>query len=377
MLQQPPLWFILIAFVCAIGPLVFFHELGHYLVGRWFGVGAEVFSIGFGREVAGWTDRQGTRWKIGWLPLGGFVRFVGDMNPASAPEISGVDVPKELRERSFHHKPVWQRFLVVLAGPLANFLLAIAIFAAFFAFLGFPQTPPLVHGVTPGSVAERAGLAPGDRIVGIDGRAASSFEDIARYVAMRPNHQVRITFLRDGERRQVPARIASEVQTDRFGQRFEVGRLGVFAAGREYVKLGPLELLPTAAGYTLKMTRSMIDGLWQIISGRRSVKDLGGPMKIAQIAGQQASLGAFEFIQLLALFSINLGFINLLPVPMLDGGHLLFYGVEAVRRRPVSLRVQDWAFRGGLALILALLVFTTVNDLDSFGLWDRLERLIG
>ena len=377
MLQQPPVWFILIAFVCAIGPLVFFHELGHYAVARLFGVGAEVFSIGFGREVAGWTDRRGTRWKVGWLPLGGFVRFVGDMNPASAPQVTGVEVPAAERARSFHHKPVWQRFLIVLAGPMANFVLAIAIFAAFFAILGFPQTPSLVHGVAPNGAAARAGLALGDRIVAVDGRATNSFEDLAGYVAMRPNHEVSVDYVRDGERRRVAARIASDVQTDRFGQRFEIGRLGVFAQGREYRQLGPLELLPTAAGYTVKMTRSMIDGLWQIISGRRSVKDLGGPLKIAQIAGQQASLGAFEFIQLLALFSINLGFINLLPVPMLDGGHLLFYGIEAVRRRPVSLRVQDWAFRGGLALILALLVFTTVNDLDSFGLWDRLERLIG
>ena len=377
MLQQPPVWFILIAFVCAIGPLVFFHEFGHYVVGRLFGVGAEVFSIGFGREIVGWTDRQGTRWKVGWLPLGGFVRFVGDMNPASAPEVTGVDVPEADRARSFHHKPVWQRFLIVLAGPMANFLLAIVIFAAFFAILGFPQTPSLVHAVAPGGAAERAGLAPGDRIVAVNGRATDSFEDLASFVALRPNHQVSIEFVRDGERRRVPARVASEVQTDRFGQRFEIGRLGVFAPGRAFVQLSPLELLPTAAGYTVKTTRSMVDGLWQIISGRRSVKDLGGPLKIAQIAGQQASLGAFEFIQLLAFFSINLGFINLLPVPMLDGGHLLFYGIEAVRRRPVSLRVQDWAFRGGLAFILALLVFTTVNDLDSFGLWDRLQRLIG
>jgi regulator of sigma E protease len=377
MLQQPPVWFILIAFVCAIGPLVFFHEFGHYIVGRLFGVGAEVFSIGFGREIVGWTDRQGTRWKVGWLPLGGFVRFVGDMNPASAPEVTGVDVPEADRARSFHHKPVWQRFLIVLAGPMANFLLAIVIFAAFFAILGFPQTPSLVHAVAPGGAAERAGLAPGDRIVAVNGRATDSFEDLASFVALRPNHQVSIEFVRDGERRRVPARVAREVQTDRFGQRFEIGRLGVFAPGRAFVQLSPLELLPTAAGYTVKTTRSMVDGLWQIISGRRSVKDLGGPLKIAQIAGQQASLGAFEFIQLLAFFSINLGFINLLPVPMLDGGHLLFYGIEAVRRRPVSLRVQDWAFRGGLAFILALLVFTTVNDLDSFGLWDRLQRLIG
>ena len=377
MLQQPPLWFILIAFVCAIGPLVFIHEMGHYLVAKRFGVGAEVFSIGFGREVLGWTDRSGTRWKIGWLPLGGFVRFVGDMNPASAPAAGAPDVPRELRSRSFHHKPVWQRFLIVLAGPMANFVLAILIFAAFFAAFGFPRTAPVADRIAPASSAASAGLEPGDRIVAVDGRSTPSFEELAAYVTLRPNHQVTIDFVRDGERRQVSTRLASELEKDRFGQQFEIGRLGVFAQGREFVRLQPLELIPTAVGYTVRLTRSMLDGLWQIITGRRSVKDLGGPLKIAQIAGQQASLGVFEFIQLLALFSINLGFINLLPVPMLDGGHLFFYAVEAVRRRPVSLQAQDWAFRGGLALILALLLFTTVNDLDSFGLWDRLGRLIG
>jgi regulator of sigma E protease len=376
MLQQPPLWFILIAFVCTIGPLVFFHEFGHYIVGRLFGVGAETFSIGFGREIVGWTDRSGTRWKIGWLPLGGFVRFVGDENAASAPAPED-EVPEELRARSFHHKPVWQRFLIVLAGPMANFLLAILIFAAFFAALGFPRTPPVVTRIAPASAAQQAGLAAGDRILSVDGRQTDNFEKLASYVVLRPDEQVTLEILRDGERRRVSARIARQVEADRFGQRFEIGRLGVYAEGREYVRLRPLELLPTATGYTFQLTRSMIDGLWQILSGRRSVKDLGGPLKIAQIAGQQASLGAFEFIQLLAFFSINLGFINLLPVPMLDGGHLFFYTVEAVRRRPVSLQAQDWAFRGGLALILALMLFTTVNDLDSFGLWDRLERLIG
>ncbi|MEO6359832.1 MAG: M50 family metallopeptidase [Sphingomicrobium sp.] len=376
MLAQPPLWLVLVAFVCAIGPLVFFHELGHYFVGRIFGVGAETFSIGFGREIFGWTDKRGTRWKVGWLPLGGYVKFVGDMNPASAPA-SSDEVPAELRSQSFHLKPVWQRFLIVLAGPAANFLLAILIFAAFFAFLGVPQTPSLVHGVVPGSAAERAGLLKGDRIVAMDGRATGSFEDVAAYATLRPNYRVVIELERGGKRLQLPALVSSEVEADRFGQRFEIGRLGVMAQGREYARVGPLELLPAATGYTLKMTRSMIDGLWQIISGRRSVKDLGGPLKIAQIAGQQASLGAFEFIQLIALMSINLGFINLLPVPMLDGGHLLFYGVEAVRRRPVSERTLEWAFRGGLAAILALLVFTTANDLGSFGLWERLGRLIG
>ncbi|MEO8547728.1 MAG: M50 family metallopeptidase [Sphingomicrobium sp.] len=376
MLAQPSPWFVLLAFICAIGPLVFIHEFGHYLVARLFGVGAEVFSIGFGREVVGWTDRSGTRWKVGWLPLGGFVRFVGDMNPASAPA-APEDVPAELRSRSFHLKPVWQRFLVVLAGPLANFLLAVLIFAAFFATLGMPRTPPVADRVAPDSAAARAGFAPGDRISALDGRTIDSFEEVAGFVTLRPNQDVSVDFVRAGQRHRVIAHLTGKVEQDRFGQRFEIGRLGLYAAGREYVALPPLQLLPAATAYTLHITRAMMDGLWQIVSGRRSAKDLGGPLKIAQIAGQQASLGAFEFIQLLALFSINLGFINLLPVPMLDGGHLFFYAVEAVRRRPVSLQVQDWAFRGGLALVLALLFFTTINDLDSLGLWARLGRLIG
>ena len=376
MLAQPPVWFILLAFVCAIGPLVFIHEFGHFLVAKLFGVGAETFSIGFGREIVGWTDRSGTRWKVGWLPLGGFVRFVGDTNAASTPA-DPEDIPAELRARSFHLKPVWQRFLIVLAGPLANFLLAILIFAAFFATLGMPQTPSVAFRVAPGSAAEHAGLIRGDRITAVDGRSTASFEELATYIILRPDQEVSVDFVRQGQAHRVVARVAPEQQSDAFGQHFRIGRLGVFAQGREYVPLKPFQLMPAAVGYTLHLTRSMMDGLWQIVTGRRSAKDLGGPLKIAQIAGQQASLGAFEFIQLLALFSINLGFINLLPVPVLDGGHLFFYAVEAVRRRPVSLQVQDWAFRGGLALILALLLFTTFNDLGSFGLWDRLGRLIG
>jgi regulator of sigma E protease len=377
MLQQPSLWFILLAFICAIGPLVFIHEFGHYLVARLCGVGAEVFSIGFGHEVVGWTDRSGTRWKVGWLPLGGYVRFIGDMNPASAPAAGAEDVPEELRSRSFHHKPVWQRFLIVLAGPAANFLLAILIFAAFFAAFGVPRTPNTIGMVQPGSVAERSGLRPGDRINAIAGQQVDSFEDLQRIVGLRPGEHVALEIVRGGRPLVLELNLGVREERDRFGQSYRMGMLGVMQTGRVMERLPVGELIPAATGYTIALTRSMIDGVAQIVTGRRSAKDLGGPLKIAQIAGQQASLGAFEFIQLLALFSINLGFINLLPVPMLDGGHLFFYAVEAVRRRPVSLQVQDWAFRGGLALILALLLFTTINDLDSFGLWDRLERLIG
>ena len=240
-----------------------------------------------------------------------------------------------------------------------------------------PRTPNTIGIIQPGSVAAKSGIQVGDRISSIAGQRVNTFEDLQRIVSLRPAERVNVTLERNG--REVPLDLTLGVreEQDRFGQRFRIGLLGVGQTGRVMQRVPAAELIPAATGYTVGLTRSMIDGVVQIVTGRRSAKDLGGPLKIAQIAGQQASLGAFEFIQLLALFSINLGFINLLPVPMLDGGHLFFYAVEAIRRRPVSLQVQDWAFRGGLALILALLLFTTINDLDSFGLWDRLERLIG
>ena len=376
MLSQPPVWFILLAFIAALGPLVFFHELGHYLVARWFGVGAESFSIGFGHEIAGWTDKRGTRWKVGWLPLGGYVKFVGDLNPVSMPG-EADDVPPEDRGRAFHHRPVWQRFLIVLAGPMANFILAIAIFAAFFAVLGVPRTANVVTAIQPGGAAQSAGVRTGDRILSIDGRATPTFEDISQIVILRPGADVALTVERDGVQRMVPAHIGSAEEADQFGQKMKVGRLGIYGQQRQYVRVPALQLVPVAASFTWSMTRSIVDTLGQIVTGKRSVKELGGPLKMAQIAGQQASLGVFEFVYLIALFSINLGFINLLPVPMLDGGHLALYTVEAVQRRPVSLRAQEWAFRGGLAFLLALLLFTTLNDLGSFGLWESVGRLIG
>jgi regulator of sigma E protease len=376
MLAQPPLWFIVIAFLCALGPLVVFHELGHYWVARWLGVGAEQFSIGFGREVAGWTDKRGTRWKIGWLPLGGYVRFVGDMNPVSQPG-DVADLPPAVRGKAFHLRPWWHRFLIVLAGPVANFLLAIAIFAAFFAAYGEPRTSNLVSAVIDGGPAQAAGIKPGDRILSVAGRETPTFEDVYQAVTLRPGERVDILILRSGSNVRLDANIGTRLETDRFGQKFKVGRLEILGSERQYVPPSAINLIPAATSYTFKITRWMIDGLWQILSGRRSVKDLGGPLKMAQIAGQQLSLGTFEFIQLIALFSINLGFINLLPVPVLDGGHLVFYAAEAVRRRPVSEQAQEWAFRSGFALLLALLILVTVNDLASFGLFERLGRLIG
>jgi regulator of sigma E protease len=375
MLPQPPLWLVLIAFICALGPLVFFHELGHYLVARLLRIPAEVFSIGFGHEIVGWTDRQGTRWKVGWLPLGGYVRFVGDMSPASNPA-QLESLPPEMRDRAFQVRPVWQRFLVVLAGPAANFLLAILIFAAFFATLGAPRTN-IVGSVEPNTAAATAGLQPGDKIIAVDGRPTPTFDDIRSIVMLRAGETLPLEFERGDRVRKVMVRLKSDVVTDPFGQKFKRGLLGVYPTTGVLQRVPITQAVPEAIRYTFLITRSMVDGLGQLIAGRGDNSEVGGPIKIAQIAGQQASLGALPFIQLLALFSINLGFINLLPVPMLDGGHLFFYAVEAVRRRPISATALDWAFRGGLAVILTLLLFTTINDLASLGLWDRLQRLIG
>jgi len=375
MLPQAPLWLTLVAFICALSPLVFFHELGHYLVARMFKIPAEVFSIGFGREIVGWTDRQGTRWKIGWLPLGGYVRFVGDMSPASNPaELDHLD--PSVREWAFQARPVWQRFLVVLAGPVANFLLAIAIFAAFFALAGTPRDN-VVAQILPQSAAAAAGIQPGDRIVSVAGRDTPTFDDIANVVLIRPNERVRVEVERGGHRQELRVQLGASEKTDPTGRKMRAGVLGVLSTTTIGEPVPIYRAIPMATDQTVRLTGAIWDGLVQLVRGQVSPKQLGGPITIARVAGQGAELGLFPFVGLLALLSINLGFINLLPVPMLDGGHLFFYAVEAVRRRPVSARALDWAFRGGLAVILALFLFTTINDLGSLGLWDRLQRLIG
>ena len=370
MLPNPPLWLVLVAFVCALGPLVFFHELGHYLVARLFGIPAETFSIGFGHEILGWSDRQGTRWKIGWLPLGGYVKFVGDMSPASEPaELESI--PADLRDRAFQLRPVWQRFLVVLAGPAANFLLAMLIFATIYMALGSPSTN-VVGKVKADGAAASVGLRPNDRILSVAGKKVEDFGDLQAIVFDRPDQRVEVLYQRGSQLSQVAVTLHSEVDADPFGHRVKRGVLGLSPA-----RASPLSAIADGTRATWVITRSIVAGIGEMVRGRVSGGEVAGPIRIAQIAGQGASLGILPFVQLVALLSINLGFINLLPVPMLDGGHLFFYGVEAVRRRPLSAQALEWAFRSGLAVILALVLFTTVNDLGSLGLWDRLQRLIG
>ncbi len=377
MIESPTIPLTLLSFIIVIGPLIFLHELGHYAAGRAFGVRVDAFSIGFGREIFGWSDRHGTRWKVGWLPLGGYVKFAGDMNPASQPDARWHALPPEERNATFQAKPLWQRAIIVAAGPIANFLVAIAIFTAFFATYGEPRTPPVVAAVYEKSAAGRAGLVPGDRIVSIDGVAIERFEDIAEYVGIRPGEEMRVEIDRNGARSTIALTPQMVRESDRFGNEYRRGMIGIAPAERIVAPLGPLQSVVAAVDHTIGIVAMMRDTLVQLITGRRSIDELGGPLKIAQYSGQQATLGLAALIEFMAIISINLGFINLLPIPMLDGGHLALYAAEAVRRRPVSAVFQEWAFRSGLAILLALMLFVTVNDLGSFGLWDHLAGLIG
>jgi regulator of sigma E protease len=369
-MPNPPLWLILIAFVCMLGPVVFFHELGHYLVARLFGISAETFSIGFGPEIVGWNDSQGTRWKLSWLPLGGYVKFVGDMTAASD-SADLENIPEDLRDRAFQFRPVWQRFLVVLAGPMANFALAITIYAGVFSLISAPATNE-IGSVKANTAAASAGLKRGDRILSIAGRQTPTFDEVREIVEARPKQTVAIRLERDGAVRQLAVKIGTGQLEDSNGKKLTIGQLGVSPAS-----VSLIVALPMATEQTIRITGLMVRGIARLIIGEESHRDVGGPIRIAQFAGQAASLGVLPFIALMALLSINLGFINLLPVPMLDGGHLFFYAIEGVRRRPLSAQALEWAFRGGVAVILALVLFTTINDLGSIGLWDRLERLIG
>ena len=373
----PGMLLTVISFLLVIGPLIFVHEYGHYLAARIFGVKSETFSIGFGRELLGWTDRRGTRWKVGALPLGGYVKFAGDMNPASTPSAAWLSLPAEERARTFQGRPLWQRFVIVLAGPLTNFLFAIMVFSAFFAVNGEPRTPPIVAKVEAGSAAQSAGLQAGDEIEQIAGRTVSRFEDITLIVALRPGEQLDMVVLRNGRELALSATPKPDVIRDRFGNTMTRGLLGIRSGQPVFVDLSPLEIPVAAVAKTGETIRLIVDTTWQIITGRRSTAELGGPLKIAQLSGQQASLGWQDFVYFMAAISVNLGFINLLPIPLLDGGHLLFYAIEGVRRRPVASGIQDWAFRSGLALLLALMVFVTLNDLGSFGVWNTVARLIG
>ena len=367
-----PLWlYYVIGFPLLLGPLVTIHELGHYLVGRWFGVHAEAFSVGFGKEIWGFTDRRGTRWKLSVLPLGGYVQFKGDMNPASIPDPQAArHASAEERRGSFHHAALWKRALIVFAGPATNILLTLAIFAGFFAFYGKPVPADAEQQLAVAEFAEvsparEAGIEVGDRIVAVEGERMEDFRDVQDSIMLYPGRTLDITVDRDGAERTFAVPVRSVEMEDRFGNVSKVGLIGIAsgASAFEFEPQGVIASLGLAVDHSIGIVDMMVTGIGQIFTGERSVQELGGPVKIAKFSGEQLSLGGMAFINFVALISLNLAFINLLPIPALDGGHLAFYAAEAIRRKPVGPRGTEVAYRAGVALVLMLMVFVTINDL--------------
>jgi regulator of sigma E protease len=451
-----------LAFVVLLTVLVFVHEMGHYLVARWCGVRVDVFSIGFGRELFGWTDRNRTRWKIAMLPLGGYVKFFGDLNAASAPSAINDGLSPEERRVAFHHKRLSQRIAIVFAGPFANIVYAILVLALLFATYGQRVTPPEVGrvpvgstvelagfkrgdvvlsidgrnivrfeeivevyllnpgrelmfrirrgdreltlqatpaprtttemdgiervvgelplyaasravagAIIPGSAAEAAGLLAGDRIVSVDGRPVETFEDLQDIVGASDGRRLVLGVERDGQLLQVAItpRLDASASGNAGQSRW---LLGIQSGPRPLVRYGPAKAVAEAFSTSVDMVRQTADYLGEMIAGQRGTEDLGGPLRIAHASGQAAKVGLEQLIMLSVLLSLNLGLINLLPIPVLDGGHLLLYAFEAVRGRPLNGRMQEYAFRFGLAMILTLAVFVTWNDLVQLKVFDFL-----
>jgi regulator of sigma E protease len=358
----------LIPFLFVLTIVVFFHELGHFLVARWCGVRVKAFSIGFGPELIGFNDRRGTRWKISAIPLGGYVKFLGDEDAASTPSrdtIAGMS--EEDRKDTFFAKNVWQRAAIVAAGPIANFILAIVIFAGIFTLYGREVTSARVDQVVTGGAAETAGFKVGDLVLSIDGNPIASFNDLQRIVSASADESLTIVVERDGGEVTLQATPQRREITDRFGNVHKIGQLGLSrSASAADVKLERFSL-PQAVVLGAQETWFIVDRTFDyiggIFTGRESTEELGGPIRVAQVSGQVATLGVVALINLAAILSVSIGLLNLFPVPMLDGGHLMFYLFEIIRGKPLSARAQDIGFRIGLAAVLMLMLFTTWNDI--------------
>ena len=357
--------FYALPFLVALTIIVFIHELGHFLVARWCGVDVEAFSIGFGREIFGWNDRHGTRWKVAWLPLGGYVRFRGDANAASIPDAEALARAKN-EPGNFHGKPVWQRALVVAAGPIANFILAIAIFTGAFMIVGRPVIEPKVDQVLAGSAAEQAGIRKGDVFVSIDGAVIDDFADLQQAVVTRAGEPLAVVIDRNGEKINLTVTPQLREEPDNFGGKIRIGLLGVKrdAMGPiHYERLGPVQAFETGVERTWFIVTSTFKYLGKLFTGRESADQLGGPIAMAKAAGDAASVGFSQYIAVIAFLSVSIGLLNLFPIPMLDGGHLVYYAVEAVRGRPLGENAQEWGFRIGFSLVIMLMVVGTWNDL--------------
>jgi regulator of sigma E protease len=365
-------------FLCVLTVLVFIHELGHYLVARWNRVRVEVFSIGFGPEIFGWTDRAGTRWKVSLLPFGGYVRMFGEM---ASEETEGAEQKPALTEAdravSFSHKRLGQRAAIVVAGPVANFLFAIVVSAILFATIGQQLTSTVVSVVTPGSAAAAAGIEPGDKIVALNGQPVSRFEDIAAAVMLGLGEPLHLKIERAGKAVELDATPQIVEQVDIFGDKHRIGQLGIQStpSGGTIVRYDPATAVWMAVVETYQRSVGMLRAIGQIVEGIRPSNEVGGVLRIAKMSGDIASRSLIDVVDFAVLLSINLGLINLFPVPLLDGGRLLFYGAEALRGRPLGPRAEEWGLRLGLALVLSLMLFATWNDLVSLNVIQFLKHI--
>jgi regulator of sigma E protease len=366
----PELLRTLASFAVVLGVLVFVHEMGHYSAARWMGVHVEAFSIGFGQSLARWTDRRGTVWKLAWIPLGGYVKLHGQERPQDA---TVEERAAWLAGRTFHEKPVWRRMIVIAAGPIANFVLAAVLFIGLFAAVGKPMPDPVIGKVMPNSVAATANIKPGDRIESIDGQPIQSFTDIQQQVSPNPGKSVPLTLLRG----QNTIMLQLTIGTAPDGHGGQHGVLGVMAGPQVFKRLGPVDAVREGLLQTWTVGRETLNGLWQIVAHRTGLNQLGGPLRIAALSGQVAALGIASLVSFIAVLSVNLGLINLFPIPVLDGGHLLFYLAEAIRGRPISARTQEYGFRAGFALLLCLFVFATWNDVTQLGFVRWVTHLAG
>ena len=360
----------ILPFILVLSLLVFVHEMGHYLVGRWCGIRSTAFSVGFGPEIIGFTDKRGTRWKLSAVPLGGYVKFFGDEDASSKPDNSNLSgMSLEERAQTLGGAKLWKRAATVAAGPIANFILAIFIFAVLFGVYGRMISDPVVSEVRENSAAAAAGVMPGDRMVAIDGEKVVTFEDVRRYVGIRPSTPITVTVERDGQALSLPMVPTRTETTDQFGNKMELGIIGIVTdqtrGNFRHVEYSPGEALAEGVRETGHIVTGTFNYIGNLVTGRMNADQLGGPVRVAQASGQMATLGIAAVIQLAAVLSVSIGLLNLMPVPILDGGHLVFYAIEAVRGRPLGSGAQEIAFRIGLAMILSLMVFATWNDISS------------
>lgn len=363
------------SFLVMLTILVFVHEWGHFIVARLNGIKVDVFSIGFGPELWGRTDAKGTRWKISLIPLGGYVKFFGDATAASTPDAQGLEeLSEEDKKQAFHFKKLYQRAAVVFAGPLANFIFAILIIATFFYLHGQVNTPAFVSEVAQGGAADRSGIIPGDQIVGVDGQEIKRFKDLQTQVFYSAGETMTVAVLRDGEILSLVVTpelkdyvVNGEKIKDQNGEQVMLPQIGITNAEKVVIiEHGIGSALWAGVIETRVIVKQSLRGIRQIIVGSRSVEDLSGPIGIALIAGESAKRGLDYWIQMIALISISLGMINLFPIPLLDGGHLLFYAFEAVLGKPLSQNIQEFGFRVGLVFVLGLMIFVTMNDILKF-----------